>query len=1253
MNRPTSMELEYSVSPGTRTCMRHLPLIFPHTDRGAGFVEIRKIDGKWEFRAVECSPDAVRYFWRRTDEIATVRAELIRRYHADNAAFQAGIFETLRAGACVYTDAYDAAQTLAFTLNRVAEGSIDVTDKKRAEDKGRLEFGNIWLKPDVYTHVVHSENLSSHKSRICTSCPQQIESLASKYPISRDMLDSPSIHLQPSNIITMGRPRLYHTEEERTAAKRRAKQDYYLKNKEKINEKLRHKYAASAHMKSRSRASTNDHSIPPVEPPTLGATVPVPIAAISPRTSGSSAQVMGRTTRTRATSPQGGRDAAYRPHLLDISRISDRSLGRGLYSQILQIDADLVQCTGGSFSDFFERIVHMSRPDRAIEFCEEKILEIDQILTKMTTIEAEVLQHRGVDSTLDRVREVTAVLWAVTRATEEVYSYVLEGNFIELRELFSADDSILGFGFNLSSQFLMSRMGGKPWHRTAEQEAFINKHKDAFIACIPSGVYDTVWCRVFPGWEHEWPERKRLFPDVVKLDKEQEDKVKKAIKKRRKQIKSLMRRRFGDTPTRAASTGAKFMYSVFKRHTRSLRALEIYSTNYYEERAKEKISLLFETEYGGKPGEIPDFVLRNKLTAKVFDQETDDIKEEVARLVEEDKNDHSSSTPEPGSIVQRSMDDMTYAMSTIAKAFCAATGGGPDPDRPGEIKTFSFSFGEADVKRSFMRVLPGFYADFVVPYIAHITHEIKERDARPTAQQDEEGDSSSPEVSSSGSLTPEDGTPSSSASQDDSCRADDDALPSSLSPEKTADPKEDAVAMSTDEQSPPEVAESSTLNSATPPAPVQPQLPSPAPVPQPQLSPPAPVPRPQLPSPAPVPQPQLSPLVPVPQRQLPSPAPIPQPQLSPPALISQSQIIPVSETRLTSPVPTPQPMAGNVDGSGIGRSSPMTNQVTITVEPSFFDYKQITDLPRNVVYPEAVSDSSSSGPSSPSGSSESSQQQQEWSSGGMYPVHQNGGYQFQQNGYPVQQNIGYPAQQNIGYWMQQNVGYPMQHNANYLIQPQHIAESAADHSSVPLFLPDDQDTVHGANFELFDAFLQSTGVVTGVSEFTATENEIQPSGYASEHLPAYSIGSATQQPNQASALSDGAATWQAPQDAAPRPDTSEPAAPTEGATHPQSTDGSARRGGRSRKPATWQAQANKIGGGSSKKRKADDSEGNGRVKRSKVATSNDAMSSAVRGLRQCGQETQFHALSKYEGPFPHRKMYLPSPKASAESDLNL
>ncbi|KAG0700272.1 hypothetical protein DFH29DRAFT_640605 [Suillus ampliporus] len=204
----------------------------------------------------------------------------------------------------------------------------------------------------------------------------------------------------------MGRPRLHATAEERAAAARKYRQDYYERNKKTISVKMAAKYKAR-------RASK------------LGKKKREPAKAA--QLSGYSPQTKEQVTEQETSIPDTQNQVSEHKTSPPDSTVHPVDLQK----RIQDIQTAVVETTAPHAEDYFEHL-YSSLTKNSNDY-QLRLLIISDALKLLEghslqarTLEADLLQEKGVANLLSEAQELTQKLRDMTRAAEELWCFIVE-----------------------------------------------------------------------------------------------------------------------------------------------------------------------------------------------------------------------------------------------------------------------------------------------------------------------------------------------------------------------------------------------------------------------------------------------------------------------------------------------------------------------------------------------------------------------------------------------------------------------------------------------------------------------------------------------------------------------------------------------------------------------------------------------------------------------------------------------------------
>ncbi|KAG1852708.1 hypothetical protein F4604DRAFT_1294492 [Suillus subluteus] len=200
----------------------------------------------------------------------------------------------------------------------------------------------------------------------------------------------------------MGRPRLHATAEERAAAARKYRQDYYERNKKTISVKMAAKYKA----RRAGKPNRTNH-----EP--------------------------AKTTKLSGHSPQLERHVTEQETSISDSESEHESLPDsylrriGLQQRIQDVQTAVAETTALHAKDYFEHLYsslteNLNDYQLRLSIISDalKLLEKHSLQTRM--LEAELVQENGTGKLLSQAQELTQTLRDMTGAAEELWCFIVD-----------------------------------------------------------------------------------------------------------------------------------------------------------------------------------------------------------------------------------------------------------------------------------------------------------------------------------------------------------------------------------------------------------------------------------------------------------------------------------------------------------------------------------------------------------------------------------------------------------------------------------------------------------------------------------------------------------------------------------------------------------------------------------------------------------------------------------------------------------
>ncbi|KAG2739933.1 hypothetical protein P692DRAFT_20754799 [Suillus brevipes Sb2] len=263
-----------------------------------------------------------------------------------------------------------------------------------------------------------------------------------------------------------------------------------------------------------------------------------------------------------------------------------------------------------------------------------------------------------------------------------------------------------------------------PTWATQEQQDFILTFQDEFLECKKKGNFATFWAPFFEKWEERWP--LEVSNDDQQLSEAQ---LAQEVAKERLAVQKAGRRAnaAGNTIVTKLIGG---IVKKEKKKSRPLKATEVYSKMYYATRVqpavKEELNAMKEAS------DAPDLkkrtiqVVRRQLASR-WENETVEVKEEVANLVREMKDQREKDTSDCKKL--RVISRLTEILSTFFSELHDSTGwafsillGGPDPTNGGKLDVSSLHIGTTALGNRFNQACPKFEERIMVPYFEFASH---------------------------------------------------------------------------------------------------------------------------------------------------------------------------------------------------------------------------------------------------------------------------------------------------------------------------------------------------------------------------------------------------------------------------------------------------------------------------------------------------------------------------------------------------
>jgi hypothetical protein len=195
----------------------------------------------------------------------------------------------------------------------------------------------------------------------------------------------------------MGRPRLHATAEERAAAARKYRQDYYERNKKTISVQMAAKYKA----RRAGELDRKNHEL-----------------AKTTQLSGHSPQPEKRATEQEIP------ESEYEP-------LPDSTLLRDLQKRIQDIKTAVVETTTLHAENYFEHLYSSLTKNSndyqlRLSIISDALKLLEGFNLQARTLEAELVQEKGVGKLLSQTQELTRTLRNMTGAAEELWCFIVD-----------------------------------------------------------------------------------------------------------------------------------------------------------------------------------------------------------------------------------------------------------------------------------------------------------------------------------------------------------------------------------------------------------------------------------------------------------------------------------------------------------------------------------------------------------------------------------------------------------------------------------------------------------------------------------------------------------------------------------------------------------------------------------------------------------------------------------------------------------
>lgn len=202
----------------------------------------------------------------------------------------------------------------------------------------------------------------------------------------------------------MGRPRLHATAEERAAAARKYRQDYYERNKRTISVKMAAKYKA----RRADKLSRKKHE--PAKTTQLSGYSPQP------------AKRHGTKQETSVSDSESEHESL--PNTSDFHHID-------LQQRIRDAQIAVVETTALHAEDYFEHLYsNLTKKSndyqRRLSIISDAMKVLEGHSLQARTLEAEIVQENGVGNLLSQAQELTQTLRYMTGAAEELWCFIVD-----------------------------------------------------------------------------------------------------------------------------------------------------------------------------------------------------------------------------------------------------------------------------------------------------------------------------------------------------------------------------------------------------------------------------------------------------------------------------------------------------------------------------------------------------------------------------------------------------------------------------------------------------------------------------------------------------------------------------------------------------------------------------------------------------------------------------------------------------------
>ncbi|TFK61988.1 hypothetical protein BDN72DRAFT_903600, partial [Pluteus cervinus] len=267
---------------------------------------------------------------------------------------------------------------------------------------------------------------------------------------------------------------------------------------------------------------------------------------------------------------------------------------------------------------------------------------------------------------------------------------------------------------------------------TKEEEAFLKERLDEYKKYQLTGRYKGFWITLFREWEEAFPEREKVFPELVgPLTEEQLAALGPSYKETHDKLQTWYRWRVKGVKdgTKTSETSAKvfkFLNKWYSAKTRALQPAEAYMNVYGDERVTPRVNEII-AGMDEKLGQGVRMQITNQVKRDQYQADKDDP--EVAKKVAEEI---ARDSKLKGKMKEGELTDAERAnninlcpalLYEVISTAARNTGwsitvlmGGPHPDLDGKLDMRSIHVGETSTGSRFPATLATFETDILGPY---------------------------------------------------------------------------------------------------------------------------------------------------------------------------------------------------------------------------------------------------------------------------------------------------------------------------------------------------------------------------------------------------------------------------------------------------------------------------------------------------------------------------------------------------------